>query len=110
MSKWQGKSDAEINAAVKNILVSKHGKESDFDRFFLGILKSSDLDYCNNAAFAWPIIVGNLISLSDPITVGYCGNWLASKTAQGEHFDCLDKNPLRAAMIVYLEMNEINSK
>lgn len=100
MSKWQDKSDFEINKAVHSKLYGK--PKNEFDSFFSALPTPN---YCNDAAFAWPIIVGNLISLSDPITVGYCGNWLASKTAQGEHFDCLDKNPLRAAMIVYLEMN-----
>lgn len=68
-------------------------------------------DYCNDPGAAWPIIVANGISLNH-----YTGTWEASyeydapigafgtdETVTGaiEH-----KNPLRAAMIVFLMMQE----
>jgi len=69
------------------------------------------IDYCNNPADAWPIIVANGISLNH-----YTGTWEASYeydapigafgtdetvTSAIEH-----RNPLRAAMIVFLMMQE----
>lgn len=56
-------------------------------------------DYCNNPADAWPIIYGNGISIG---IYGY-GEWGAG-TVNHKHIDGV--NPLRAAMIVFLKMNE----
>lgn len=72
-------------------------------------------DPCNNPADAWPIIVGNGISLIK-CTVG-SGYWSAEiitdidevtdKLFQCQSsFDSQDANPLRAAMIVFLMMQE----
>lgn len=72
-------------------------------------------DYCNNPADAWPILVENGISLIK-CTVG-SGYWSAEiitdidevtdKLFQCQSsFDYQDANPLRAAMIVYLQMRE----
>lgn len=65
-------------------------------------------DYCNNPADAWPIIVENEISL-----ISRCANgeWKAQlHLGREDIFDsyasCWDKNPLRAAMIVFLMMQE----
>ncbi|EPS0644795.1 phage protein NinX family protein [Cronobacter malonaticus] len=62
--------------------------------------EAPDTDYCNNPADAWSIIVENKISISN------CGaeRW----TANDVGIDNLhkDKNPLRAAMIVFLMMQE----
>ena len=58
-------------------------------------------DYCNNPADAWPIIFSHRIGVS-PAAVGdkwaahYC-NW---------DIAIVDTNPLRAAMIVFLMMQE----
>lgn len=108
MSKWQDKSDAEINAAVKSVLVSKHEKESDFDRFFLDILKSSNLDYCNDAAFAWSIILDNKIDIEFAVEhLGCIGQAHVYIEGDTDIFcEFTDNNKaLRAAMIVYLEIN-----
>lgn len=66
---------------------------------------------CNNPADAWPIITGNGISLYHDN-----GNWQAEMTyyapvgAFGTDETCSkfvdDKNPLRAAMILFLMMQE----
>ena len=57
-------------------------------------------DYCNNPNDAWPIILDNRIDLTalkcEPKT------WLASN---GD-FYFRDENPLRAAMIVYLQLHK----
>ena len=65
-------------------------------------------DPCNNPADAWPIIVGKQISL-----ISRCdnGEWKAQlHLGRDDIFDsyasCWDKNPLRAAMIVFLMMKE----
>ncbi len=64
-------------------------------------------DYCNNPSHAWPIILENKISIQhNVLTRG--GDWFAGVY-------CFDgapietdymNNPLRAAMIVYLMMEE----
>lgn len=69
-------------------------------------------DYCNNPADAWPIIVENGISLYHDN-----GNWQAEMTydapvgAFGTDETCSkfvdDKKPLRAAMIVFLMMKDV---
>ena len=65
-------------------------------------------DPCNNQEDAWPIIVGKQISL-----ISRCANgeWKAQlHLGRDDIFDsyasCWDKNPLRAAMIVFLMMKE----
>lgn len=71
-------------------------------------------DYCNNPADAWPIVVENDIALLpscgfdwvaiSPLTL----NGFSSYIDQSLH-GCLqhnDMNPLRAAMIVFLMMQE----
>jgi len=106
MINWQEKTDPEINNAVKLVLISKHEKESDFDKFFLKLLKCSDLDYCNNPAFSWTIIQRARISLE------FHGRdcTASARVAKGLFIDEVSvfthKNPLRAAMIVFLMMNE----
>lgn len=67
-------------------------------------------DYCNNAADAWPVILGNKISIVKDMK----GLWWAAANAywidgvewqiDGEP----DENPLRAAMIVFLMMQDAN--
>ena len=59
------------------------------------------VDYCNNPSDAWPIIVANRINVYAsegpdfmPWMAG-CGGFMVS-----------NKNPLRAAMIVFLMMQE----
>ena len=72
-----------------------------------GVLIVSDgrwrmFDPCNNPADAWPIITYSMISIRP---VGNDGQlWEASGMA-GMKAD-YDKNPLRAAMVVFLMMNE----
>ncbi len=65
-------------------------------------------DPCNNPADAWPIIVDKQISL-----ISRCANgeWKAQlHLGKDDIFDsyasCWDNNPLRAAMIVFLMMQD----
>ncbi|EOE5655218.1 phage protein NinX family protein [Cronobacter sakazakii] len=53
-------------------------------------------DPCNNPADAWPIIVENNISISN----GGAERWTANDVGIDNLYK--DKNPLRAAMIVFL--------
>ena len=57
-------------------------------------------DPCNNPADAWPIITNNFISV---IPSTHRDIWFADGQGGETTFDT---NPLRAAMIVFLEMNE----
>ncbi|HEI0268586.1 TPA: DUF2591 family protein [Escherichia coli] len=57
-------------------------------------------DPCNNPADAWPIITNNFISV---IPSAHRDIWFADGQGGETTFDT---NPLRAAMIVFLEMNE----
>lgn len=63
------------------------------------------VDYCNNPSDAWPIISRNLIGVSpdeDGVTCHFYGDWTAR--AFCSQIFCTHKNPLRAAMIVFLMM------
>ena len=66
-----------------------------------------EFDPCNNPADAWPIIVENGITLAFQD-----GNWWADNLAywiDGVEWSIggiIDKNPLRAAMIVFLMMKD----
>lgn len=62
----------------------------------------SDYDPCNNPADAWPIILSNKISINHWCT----GEWTAD-AIDGEFV--FSDTPLRAAMIVYLQMMEQKS-
>ncbi|MFH2182205.1 DUF2591 family protein [Citrobacter freundii] len=117
-------SDFEINKRVADIAMNGtwHVKPSHPDNDTGGWLYGSngiqtyDLpDYCNNPAGAWPIIAENGISLIK-CTVG-SGYWSAEiitdiydvtdKRFQCQSsFDYQDANPLRAAMIVFLMMQD----
>ncbi len=64
-------------------------------------------DYCNNPSDAWLIIVENKIETR----WSFDDNWAARITNQGQAgefkmFESWHKNPLRAAMIVFLRMKE----
>ena len=100
-------SDREINAKVaffrKEKLIS-YAPDTDW---------CQDADYCNTPNYAWPIIVSNKINI----------HWTCLNRDKGECWavteyidnnDCITEiespysnNPLRAAMIVYLRLQEI---
>ena len=62
-------------------------------------------DYCNTPADAWPIIVDNLISIDWHFNGSYKRVWGYSEKGLVE-LKCLQFDILRAAMIVFLEMQE----
>lgn len=77
-------------------------------------------DYCNNPSDAWLIIIENKIRISPIMLMSddngeyMCtGEWEAGTLWDGcgafynsKYHECKDENPLRAAMIVFLMMNE----
>ncbi|HBT0444737.1 TPA: DUF2591 domain-containing protein [Klebsiella pneumoniae] len=71
-------------------------------------------DYCNNPADAWPIIVGNKLSLINADDKWLCvteGDAIDGIAGDPVHMIYSDggvehENPLRAAMIVFLKMQE----
>lgn len=97
-------SDFEINCHVHAEVMQISGLDS---------FKAKD--YCNNPADAWPIIDDNEISL---IPSRHSSGWVAASdltiSASSTYIDELldncfkheDKNGLRAAMIVFLMMQE----
>jgi hypothetical protein len=65
-------------------------------------------DPCNNPSDAWPIIVDNSISLNSPDEAGTDG-WEASVLFYNNRYidkEYINTNPLRAAMVCYLMMQE----
>ena len=108
-------SDQEINLAVANIfhpeLSPIESKVRPPSIFYPGV--SEWYDYCNNPADAWPIIVENKISLNwAEVEKSWCahvggvmtdGCWCWDYDPD-HHQDNI--NPLRAAMIVFLMMQD----
>ena len=115
MKDYSKMSDFEINSAVHN-----HTNDLGFSLEFLGddvitwvngihVFTTGKVDYtnnglhdyCNNPSDAWPIINIERIGVYPSEGPDFMP-WLAAKNA----FSVTDKNPLRAAMIVYLMMKD----
>lgn len=122
-------SDFEINSAVHNALMKEPYKieflgndrirwvrgSTDVTTGKVAYSKNSLKDYCNSPADAWPIIVGNKISI-----VSLDNKWIAAPIETvidgitGDSEVCFyassdavfDSNPLRSSMIVFLMMQE----
>lgn len=97
MNNYEDMSDFEINCRVHAEIMQISGLNS---------FKAKD--YCNNTDDAWPIIVKYEI---DVIQNNGQDCPLATNSAvmmfRGDDvFICQHENPLRAAMIVFLKMNE----
>lgn len=115
MTDYSQMSDFEINKAVADIAMNGtwHVTPSHPDNKTGGWLYGSNgiqtyplPDYCNNPSDAWPIIVANHITIEwnvwkDGITRPYC-HGIAAGTS---HFG-FDGNPLRAAMLAFLAMQD----
>ncbi|MGY6356450.1 phage protein NinX family protein [Citrobacter amalonaticus] len=63
-------------------------------------------DPCNNPADAWPIITANKISIYAMSEADKRGGWGAEAFHPNDAYSFND-NPLRAAMIVFLMMQEL---
>lgn len=104
MKNYSELSDIEINIMVSKSL---YGELSNWHK---GELNEGVIDYCNKAEDAWPIIVENGINVFNDISlIEFLDHARASAThpdvAEGSVISN-DKNPLRAAMIVYLMMKD----
>lgn len=78
--------------------VGLYHKDGDYYEWF---------NYCNNPSDAWPIMKESLIGVTpdeDGVTMRFYGDWTARAHCKNLQFT--DKNPLRAAMIVYLMMKD----
>lgn len=98
-------SDQQINMLVAEILHPERevieSKSRPPSACVIGNLPSKWVDYCNNSADAWQIIVENRISIRNRCE----GDWKA-ENEWGESFFHVACNPLRASMIVFLMMQE----
>lgn len=112
-------SDFEINSAVHNALLSepyfmlfmgndriewtgKDGRKIVTDR--VPYTKNGVHDYCNNPADAWPIIVERKINIEWHEWKN--SKWMPFALNNATAKSCYDANPLRAAMIVFLMMQD----
>jgi hypothetical protein len=118
---YEEQSDFEINKAVAVALYPAYnwkGVPSHVDRGHSNSVIAYDdegnrhdegyiYDFCNLPSDAWPIIVENRIATD----WAYEGTWKAVITNQCRpgpfrRFETFNTNPLRAAMIVFLKMQE----
>lgn len=113
MKNYECMSDFEINKRVFKAIVGAKplGYPHNADGRSVGNEENGNYrwyDYCNNPADAWPIIVKYEV---DVIQNNGQDCPLATNSAvmmfRGDDvFICQHENPLRAAMIVFLKMNE----
>lgn len=107
MKDYASMSDLEINEAVGKFVYLPHLCVSNGLCLYTIDYIWTEFDPCNNPADAWPIIVENGITLAFQD-----GNWWADNLAywiDGVEWSIggiIDKNPLRAAMIVFLMMKD----
>ncbi|WP_227719862.1 phage protein NinX family protein [Yersinia proxima] len=114
MKDYSAMSDFEINKSVANYLGKTIQPDSCQDMGNAGfgdvIFQNGDSkDYCNNPADSWPIIFRERITLIPKVT-GY--EWDAiSPVILNDDIEHLhtDKNPLRAAMIFFLMMKDMEN-
>ena len=102
-------SDQEINIQVARIMHPERevieSKSRPPSACVIGHLPSKWLDYCNNWSDAGPIIVENKITIHAPMHYDEPQEWLAFDVHDSDA-DFMDENPLRAAMIVFLIMQD----
>ena len=97
MKDYSKMSDFEINKAVSTALGMDVSGATEENNIMYGYVH----DICNNPSDAWPIINRERIGVY-PSEGPEFMPWIAAKNA----ISVTDKNPLRAAMIVYLMMKD----
>ena len=114
MTDYSELSDFEINKCVA-VALGHSVDEEKYGKASIGVFHSDGLtyksyDYCNNPADAWPIIFENKIMLSPR-----CADdewkaeiYLGREDIFDNYASAWHKNPLRAAMIVFLMMQDAN--
>ncbi|CAM0042511.1 hypothetical protein VPHK392_0011 [Vibrio phage K392] len=126
---YEEMSDFEINKLVvelkcKGQLIKILPQKDAFDPMETGVMSSDvhivtssgmeqSINPCNNPSDAWPIIVDNDIEISISRHAGFkTGNYIAKSDWEREgnnnyaNVISFHKNPLRAAMICFLKMND----
>lgn len=112
MKNYEEMSDFEINKAVALIVGVTFNEDGAPVRFVecdtgaYADFNEIEFDPCVNPADAWPIILKNCISLVWDCAEDGSSDWW---NAFDQFDDCrvqYQSNPLRAAMIVFLKMNE----
>ena len=114
MKNYEEMSDFEIN---KQVAINRGGYQGHVEHMQHGVKESdrashgllfTERDYCNNPSDAWPVILANRIMLNP-----YCADdlWKAEVPCGFDGFfktyaTCYHHNPLRAAMVVFLMMQE----
>ena len=114
---YEEMSDFEIN---KQVAINRGGYQGHVEHMQHGVKESdrashgllfTERDYCNNPSDAWPIIVASRIMLNP-----YCADdlWKSEVPCGFDGFfktyaTCYHHNPLRAAMVVFLMMQEPKS-
>lgn len=103
-------SDQQINAAVAMTFGEKIGQPVNGMQMLSidGEYLCSTFDPCNNAADSWPIIEDKKICLAFDVFAEPQdgGAWVAQPAYGWERERVRNDNPLRAAMIVFLMMQE----
>ncbi|MGG8026272.1 DUF2591 family protein [Klebsiella aerogenes] len=100
-------SDRDIDYRVLEEIYGNQAKDKDIMRAWM----RGGFKYTTNPADAWQIITSNRISLMHDESLG---KWCAGKPSWVDgcewqlDIDVMDENPLRAAMIVFLMMQEAN--
>lgn len=103
-------SDKEVNTVVaeklKMVIDGGYFNSSSIAGGLTGNGDIKPFDPCNNILDAWPIITGNKIDINwgDDVHPALKGAVIASR----EKLSATHDNPLRAAMIVFLQMQEDN--
>ncbi|MCG0494488.1 DUF2591 family protein [Enterobacter hormaechei] len=93
-------SNRDIDALVLQVIYGNQAKDKDIMRAWL----RGGFKYTTNPADAWPIIAENKISIYAAILGDSRGEW-GAEASFTEHYH-FHNNPLRAAMIVFLMMQE----
>lgn len=96
---YEQMSDFEINKAVATALPMDWSWQDSS----VYCTDGEEFDPCNNPADAWPVIA------ESEIDVQFRQGTKCPPMARHINFYCVDKNPLRAAMIVFLMMREDKS-
>lgn len=102
---YESMSDHRINALVTSSVFGCEEWECNDAEFYhcgidgSGYYSQPILDYCNNPADAWLVIIENEIGINKLKCEKF---WIADKSGGYVR----DENPLRAAMIVFLMMNK----
>ncbi|HEK0386146.1 TPA: DUF2591 domain-containing protein [Proteus mirabilis] len=112
MNKYTELSDFEINKKVAENLKLNTIAYERTEIVLFDDMDATPFDPCNNPTDAMPIIIENNISLHAPrLREG----WMAEYTGSGDdvndgfqadYFDSHNKNPLRAAMEVFLRIKD----